>query len=239
MGTAESGYQERPSRVLAATVWRLSPDPGDEDGEFRILPDGCMDVIHQRGGELLVAGPDTVAKLGRSPAGLSYTGIRFDPGTAPGLLGVPADELRDQRVPLAALWPSARVRRLTELLDEAADPGRALEDAFGGAASERNDKPDELWVPAVVERLRARWPVAAIAADVGLSERQLHRRGLGRFGYGLKTLARILRVNAALDLARGGMPFGLVAATSGYADQAHLSREVKALAGAPLREVIG
>ena len=51
-------------------------------------------------------------------------------------------------------------------------------------------------------------------------------------------LSRILRVNAALDLARGGMPFGLVAANSGYADQAHLSREVKALAGAPLREVI-
>ena len=73
---------------------------------------------------------------------------------------------------------------------------------------------------------------------MGISERQLHRRGLGLFGYGLKTLSRILRVNAALDLARAGLPFGVVAASSGYADQAHLSREVKALAGAPLREVI-
>jgi AraC-like DNA-binding protein len=191
-----------------------------------------VDVIHY-GGQLLVAGPDTMAKLGVDPGDRTYTAIRFGPGTGPGLLGVPADELRDQRVPLSALWPSARVRRLTELLDEAADPVHELETAFA-----RNDKPDEPWVRTVVERLKECRSVAEIAADVGLSERQLHRRGLRVFGYGLKTLSRILRVNAALELARGGMPFGAVAARGGYADQAHLSREVKALAGASLREII-
>lgn len=229
MATAEFGYRERPSRIPDATVWQRRAGVREQ---VRVLPDGCMDVIHY-GGQLLVAGPDTTAKLGISPGDRTYTAIRFGPGTAPGVLGVPADTLRDQRVPLSALWPSARVRRLTELLDEAADPARELEAAFA-----RNDKPDEPWVRAVVERLRARRPVAEIAADVGLSERQLHRRGLVVFGYGLKTLSRILRVNAALDLARGGMSFGVVAASSGYADQAHLAREVKALAGAPLREVI-
>jgi AraC-like DNA-binding protein len=229
MATAEFGYRERPSRIPDATVWQRRESEGEP---VRVLPDGCMDVIHYEG-RLLVAGPDTTAKLGIGARGCTYTAIRFGPGTAPGVLGVPADELRDLRVPLAALWPSARVRRLTELLDEAADPATELEAAFA-----RNDKPDEPWVRAVVERLRARRPVAEIAAEVGLSERQLHRRGLLLFGYGLKTLSRILRVNAALDLARGGMPFGVVAASAGYADQAHLSREVKALAGAPLREVI-
>lgn len=229
MVTAEFGYRERPSRIPDATVWQRRADVSEQ---VRILPDGCMDVIHYEG-RLLVAGPDTTAQLGVSPVGRTYTAIRFGPGTAPGVLGVPAEELRDQRVPLSALWPSARVRRLTEQLDEAADRAGQLEAAFA-----RTDNPDGLWVRAVVERLRSRRPVAEIAADVGLSERQLHRRGLALFGYGLKTLSRILRVNAALDLARGGMPFGVVAASSGYADQAHLSREVKALAGAPLREVI-
>ncbi|MDG6107556.1 helix-turn-helix domain-containing protein [Dactylosporangium aurantiacum] len=230
MVTAESGYRERPSRIPGATVWRRRAAVSEQ---VRVLPDGCMDVIHY-GGRLLVAGPDTTAQLGMSPVGRTYTAIRFGPGTAPGVLGVPADELRDQRVPLSALWPSARVRRLTEQLDEAAEPAALLETVFA-----RNDKPDESWVRAVVERVRAGLPVARIAADVGLSERQLHRRGLVLFGYGLKTLSRILRVNAALELARGGMPFGAVAASTGYADQAHLSREVRALAGAPLREVIG
>jgi AraC-like DNA-binding protein len=58
------------------------------------------------------------------------------------------------------------------------------------------------------------------------------------FGYGPKTLARILRLGAALDLARVGTPFGRVAAETGYADQAHLSREVRSLAGVPLRELV-
>jgi hypothetical protein len=35
------------------------------------------------------------------------------------------------------------------------------------------------------------------------------------------------------------MAFGAVAATAGYADQAHLAREVKALAGAPLSVILG
>lgn len=58
------------------------------------------------------------------------------------------------------------------------------------------------------------------------------------FGYGPKMLVRILRMNQAVDLARSGTPFAEVAARIGYADQAHLAREVKALAGVPLSELI-
>jgi AraC-like DNA-binding protein len=38
----------------------------------------------------------------------------------------------------------------------------------------------------------------------------------------------------ALHLARSGTPLATVAAVSGYADQPHLSREVRALAGVPM-----
>jgi AraC-like DNA-binding protein len=97
--------------------------------------------------------------------------------------------------------------------------------------------PDPL-AEGVLARLRSAGSVAGIATEVGLSERQLHRRGLFLYGYGLKALSRILRLNRALDLARLGMAYGTVAATSGYADQAHLAREVRALAGVPMGQLL-
>jgi AraC-like DNA-binding protein len=76
--------------------------------------------------------------------------------------------------------------------------------------------------------------VAAIADTLDLSARQLHRRSLDAFGYGPKTLARVLRMHRALDLARTGVPLAETAFRSGYADQSHLAREVKAFAGVPV-----
>jgi AraC-like DNA-binding protein len=80
-------------------------------------------------------------------------------------------------------------------------------------------------------------PIAEVADTVGLSDRQLHRRSLVAFGYGPKVLARILRLRRALALARDGSSFARASVEAGYADQAHLAREVRALAGAPLTQL--
>lgn len=87
---------------------------------------------------------------------------------------------------------------------------------------------------AVAAALARGRPVAEVARSVALSGRQLHRLSLDAFGYGPKTLTRVLRFVRALGLARSGMPRAQVAVCAGYADQAHLAREVKALAGAPM-----
>ncbi len=67
----------------------------------------------------------------------------------------------------------------------------------------------------------------------------MHRRCLTAFGYGPKTLARILRLQRGLALARCGVPFAETAARAGYADQPHLAREVRDLAGTTLGELLG
>ncbi|MFD3730648.1 helix-turn-helix domain-containing protein [Streptomyces sp. NPDC058632] len=226
-------YSERASRLPGAVVWTSTP-AGAEAG--RVLPDGCMDLLWHDG-RLLVAGPDTHAHLTEAGTSGPWAGIRFRPGTLPALLGVPAHELRDRRPGLADLWPTAEVRRATALVNAAADPARGLEDLALRRTAEVAIRPDPV-LRQVVAALDAGRPVAETADELGLGARQLHRRSLIAFGYGPKTLARILRLRRALALARTGAPFAETATRTGYADQAHLSRDVRDLTGLPLGELL-
>lgn len=219
-------YTERASKLPHVTEWWSVSAPGDPP--TRVLPDGCLDVIWQDG-RVFVAGPDTTAQTGSAPGGSRMFALRFGSGTGPGVLGVPASELVDRQVPLAELAPAAVVRRLSS----AADPGAALT-AFAAA---RWRPPDPAMV-ALAAAVSAGVSVAAFADAAGLSPRQLLRRSNAAFGYGAKTLHRIFRMQRALALARAGRPFAAVSADAGYADQAHLSREVRALAGVPLQSLL-
>lgn len=229
--TVAAGYAERASRLAGAVVWTNTPAAS---GARPVLPDGCMDLLWTEG-RLLVAGPDTHAYVPDGVPG-RWAGVRFFPGTAPAFLGVPAHELRDQRVELADIWPAPEVRRLTARVDSAADPVHALEEVALECAADA--APLDPLLREVVSALDAGRPVAAVADELGLGARQLHRRSLAAFGYGPKTLARVLRLQRALALARDGVPFAETAVRAGFADQAHLARDVRELAGVPLGELL-
>jgi AraC-like DNA-binding protein len=230
-------YRERRSAGVAGTVWTRTTD----GSSHWVLPDGCLDVIWD-GHELAVAGPDTGPNPSALPAGTSLVAVRFDSGVGPAVLGFPADAVRDERVLLADLLPGDEVERLAEALDAA---GRAGIDTGADRRLERwaadrlaaGTGPDGA-MQRVVELLDDGVRVAEVADAVGLGERQLHRRSLAAFGYGPKVLARIRRLQRALALARDGTAYARTAADAGYADQAHLAREVRALAGRPLSHVL-
>ncbi|WP_280887989.1 helix-turn-helix domain-containing protein [Streptomyces sp. LBL] len=224
-------YEQRASRLAGAVVWTNTPSGA---GAGPVLPDGCMDLLWNEG-RLLVAGPDTRAYVTQGTP-TSWAGVRFYPGTAPALLGVPAHELRDRRVPLADLRPAAEVRRLATQVNAADDPASGLEEVALRWASAA-EPPDPL-LRRLVTALDAGRPIAATADELGLGARQLHRRSLTSFGYGPKTLARILRLQRALALARAGIPLAETAARSGFADQAHLARDVRELTGTPLSRLL-
>ena len=80
--------------------------------------------------------------------------------------------------------------------------------------------------------------VDEVSHAFGLSSRQLHRRSLVAFGYGPKLLARILRMQRSIALARTGLTFAETAALAGFADQGHQARDVRDLAGVPLGDLI-
>jgi AraC-like DNA-binding protein len=227
-------YRERavpgPLGELVECGWSVTTPAGGAAVDVAILPDGCMDLLWT-GRELLVAGPDTGPHPYRRSPGVRTSGLRFRPGRLPALLGVPADRLRDQRVPLAELLP-APARAATARLGD--DPGAVLDELAALARSLPGAPPDRA-VQAITARISSSASAAQVADSLGWTPRTLHRHCLAAFGYGPAVLRRVLRFRRATGLLGRGVPPAEVAARLGYADQPHLSREVRALGGASPR----
>jgi AraC-like DNA-binding protein len=194
-------------------------------GTAPILPDGHLDLI-VGDGRVFIAGPDTTATVSHHPKGLVVHGIRFRTGRAHRFLGMPTDELRDQRVDL---W-GAEGRIVTERL--LADPRRLVSVVASRLAKDPPEPDHE--IDAAIHRLVAQRPrVADLHAEFGLSERQFRRRFTAAVGYGAATFLRVLRLQRARHLALTNPHAGLanLAYDAGYADQAHMSREIRNLTG--------
>ncbi|MFE3450764.1 helix-turn-helix domain-containing protein [Nonomuraea sp. NPDC059194] len=213
-------YVERsPGASLAERIACVWVQDSAAEGTQLVVPDACVDLIWGPDGPH-VAGPDTGPVPVRMRAGDVYRGIRFRPGALGGALGVPADELRDGRIPFEELGlPSdLTLKELAERLRATAAPDPAA--------------------PAIAGALREGSSVRQVAWDLGLSERHLHRRSVAAFGYSPKVLQRIVRFQRALRLARSGVPLARVAVDSGYTDQAHLSHDVKRLSGVSMGRLL-
>jgi AraC-like DNA-binding protein len=219
------GYREfRPPAALHDLVecaWVVDGPPEP----VRVLPDGCMDLMRMAG-NIIVAGPDTTASV-HPRDGEPFVGLRFHPGVLPRLLGVPASELRNERVVLSEVRKTPGRHSLVEL-----------------AVSLASDEPRPETAPwslqllgHVTKRLASGCAVAEVAREIGWSNRTMQRQCTSVYGYGPATLRRILRFRRAVQLLGDGLPYVEVATRAGYADQPHLHREVRELAGVPLRQV--
>lgn len=204
-----------------------------------VLPDGCVDVVWSEE-RLSVAGPDPSAAVLPLPPGTAVFGLRFRPGAAANWLGLPISVLTGQRPDLADLW-GGRGRDLSEMVGEAAGPAQALARLQAGLAGMAPDiDPPSREMALVFHSLGCGAGIPHLPEGLGISERSLRRRCHAAFGYGPKTLERILRFQRFVALLRQARGTGLSAAAlgAGYADQAHLSREARALSGFSPREIL-
>jgi AraC-like DNA-binding protein len=248
-------YREHPPnaalRPYIACYWTLRGRASGGTGH-RVLPDGCMDLLFDLGGEpsARVVGVMTTAIVTEPrPAGdwIDLLGVRFRPGEAPALLAVAARHTRDRALALRDVcggWGRDLAERL-----EGADPCARLEcldDAL--LARGRRFAPDRRVRRALSELARGARDVGAVARDVGLAERHLLRLFDEHVGLGPKAFARVLRIQAlvaSIDVIPSGAvpPWAHLAVVHGFADQAHMVRELRALAGlaptALLRERAG
>lgn len=201
-----------------------------ETREQLVVPDGCVDLLWS-GASLSIAGPDTSSRRVRLARGRHVVGIRFPPGVAGAVFPVPASYLRDAQPTAADVLGRDVAARLEDMLAGGDDPHALLLRAVRPLVR----SPDPLVLAAIRELDRPDARVAAVAAAIGLSERQLQRRVSDAVGYGPKVLARVLRFRRLQRLSRG-LSLAERALDAGYADQAHMTAEVTRLTGlSPVR----
>jgi AraC-like DNA-binding protein len=157
--------------------------------------------------------------------------LNLPPPTAYGLFRLPLYTLARRTVALEDVLGRG-AEQLVERLVEAPDWNARfalLDDAFAEPPSPSRE------VVHAYARLRAthgRVRVRALADELGWSRTRLAARFREQVGVPPKTVARVLRFERALELARrGGRSWGEIAYECGYYDQSHLVNEFRAMAG--------
>jgi AraC-like DNA-binding protein len=252
---SEQTYVERPPIAalagIVSSVW-IQQIPRDAPPYVqRNIPSGGVELVCRLGSEPRVVGPLTGALVEVLEPGTTIVGLRFLPGAAAGVLGLPASELVDLAVGARDVWgPAASGFALAELADPDAAPDDVLARVQLLVAARLADAgaPDPL-VGEAVRRLRwATDDVGSLTSALHISERQLRRRFQAATGLAPKPLHRVLRFQRFHSLAQHAIASGTapakdgiarLAAEAGYADQPHLNRECVRLTGAPPGEFLG
>jgi AraC-like DNA-binding protein len=187
-----------------------------------VTPDACTDLIALGDGRVLFVGPMLTGGLTTLWQPVTH-GVRFHPGTRLCLDGEPelhtlrdADAILDARLP-----PGAGGAALVAFARRLRDDGRLSRDATVDA------------VLSAMERAVPAGPdLAGLYRSLGVGERSVQRLFRRYVGLTPKQAARVLR-QTALTLALRNEDDGLagLARAHGYADQAHMSREYRELAG--------
>jgi hypothetical protein len=211
MGDHDQKYRERrPSPELApylSAVWIQEVSPGAAPYTHRTVPNGGIELACRIGAMPHLAGPQTGPTEEVLEPGTVVVGVRFRPGAAPSVLGMPATELVDLTLGAEALW-GTRAAALGEEVAAAASPHEALllleAEVAARLAAAVAGEPDPIAVAAVQRLLPWRGDdVGSLPRSLYISERQLRRRFQAATGFAPKVLHRMLRFQGFLALAQG------------------------------------
>jgi AraC-like DNA-binding protein len=232
--------ERRPAGELgryATCVFVQQVFPGSEPYTHRPVPNGSVELRCEVGAMPHVVGPQTGPLEYTLAPGATMVGVRFNPGAAPSVLGMPASEVVDLSVGADDLWGRSAVA-LGEAVAAAASPWEAAAKLEEAIARRLADAPEP--DPVALEAVRLLLPgrtreVTSLPSALYISESQLRRRCREATGFAPKLLHRMLRFQGFLALAQTyeqpSRELARLAADAGYADQSHLTREAAQLAG--------
>ncbi|KAM9862243.1 helix-turn-helix domain-containing protein [Leucobacter sp. BZR 635] len=210
-----------------AALWRSQGSAGGA-----VIPaDGSVDLI-VRDDRVFVAGPSTMRIVSERDGEGGSLGLRIPPGHAAQLFGPALPEIADQLVPFSDLAHDPGAGQLRDAMLRWGRGGTSPTSlAQAASVLAAAHAAHNAWADAVRRAAGGLVPAGSAAEQFGASERSFRRRMLGVFGYGYATLVRIERASRARALLEGGSSLSDAAATAGFSDQPHLSREFQRLVG--------
>ncbi|MED7928461.1 helix-turn-helix domain-containing protein [Nonomuraea sp. LP-02] len=241
------------SAALAPFVVTLSPYELGADGVHRGLPSSTISITIPEADSLEIGWPGrpgsrerfraVVAGLHLDAAELRQVGgtrgvwLTLSPAGAGPLLGVPASALAGQVADLADVAPA--MAQLPERLAACRSwPERraVVESALLAGRTRRRGRTGGEELRATLAALSGAGRVQEAARVLGRSRRHLSGTVRRELGVTPKEYQRLLRFETArgglVAAARAGaVSLAAVAATSGFADQAHFTREWRVMAG--------
>jgi AraC-like DNA-binding protein len=179
-----------------------------------------------RGIQVALVGARTRAAVVDVTNRVLTVGVRLKPGVVPGVTGASAREFVDRGIAVKNVFADAILSDL-ELGHDAPRDVIVREIVRLMRRLPRHEvRP---LVPASRGRIET---VRGLAEWLSTAPRSLRDRVYRDAGLSPKRLLRVLRLHSALRAAWGqDLPWSAVAYMAGYADQAHLTREVRALLG--------
>jgi AraC-like DNA-binding protein len=230
-----SEYREiAPPPRLARTVecfWAMQHS--GPELPHRVLPDGCADILFTRdrgAASIEAVGPMTRYQDFPLTPGSLLIGVRFHPGMWTTRLGVPADLITDEILPLDRLW-GGRALDLRDRLAEARSVDQSIRVLEQSLPPAEAAGPFQRALAFMAER-HGCVSLDDMADQSGLSARQFRRVCLAETGLTPKFLARVLRFRQALSrVHQHPCAFAHLALDCGYYDQAHFINEFRALSG--------
>lgn len=215
---------------LVSRVWCALPDASHRAAGERILPTARPQVIISNGptGAIYVGPKSTSTEVG-SPSGHRMTGAAFEVGASMAFTGVAADQTTDLSIPLDCLWP------IHDLAGELASltPREAMDRLENELVRRLRPELIDRSVLAAQKAISAGVPAGRVAAAIGHDRRKFVPEFRRHVGFGPKQYERIQRFSYAITAIRQPNPASIasIAVDLGFADQAHLTREVTHFAG--------
>lgn len=223
-----------PPKELAADVecfWTLRVDSTAEEYRHHLLPDLTIDLIRVNGGRAFVMGPPTSPHRTPLAPGLYVEGARLHAAAARQVLQCAPAELIDTKAAIDDVLRAPHDfadqlshRPLRELVPELLRRNAAADHRADSAV-----RSAIAWLGA-----NSQSSIDDLSRQVSWSERKLRRRFVDAVGMGPKLAQRIVRVQHALRLLRGRagrISLSGLALDCGFADQAHMTREVAHFTG--------